>query len=54
LDESKVADQMNVFTPNFISTSVSFAVDYAKWFPQPARLVAASDYALKAWLSATM
>jgi hypothetical protein len=27
LDESKVADQMNVLTPNFISTSVSFAVD---------------------------
>jgi hypothetical protein len=27
LDESKVPDQMNVFTPNFISTSVSFAVD---------------------------
>jgi hypothetical protein len=43
-----------VFTPNFISTSVSFAVDYAKWLPQPARLVAARDYALKAWLSAIM
>jgi hypothetical protein len=46
LDESKVADQMNVLTPNFISTSLSFAVDYDKWFPQPARSVAARDYAL--------
>jgi hypothetical protein len=27
LDESKVPDQMNVLTPNFISTSVSFAAD---------------------------
>jgi hypothetical protein len=27
---------------------LSFAVDYDKWFPQPARLVAARDYALKA------
>jgi hypothetical protein len=27
LDESKVPDQMKVFTPNFIFASVSFAVD---------------------------
>jgi hypothetical protein len=33
MDESKVADQMKVFTPNFIATSVSFPVNDDKWFP---------------------
>jgi hypothetical protein len=53
LDESNVADQMNVFTPNFISASLSFAVEYSKSLPQPERLVTARDYALKGSVGTT-